>query len=101
MQFRAEFVRSHHCYEDLMLLTWLEDGRDTDCRADSLSEEYLPILSSQAGHHDTKDMQKTAAKNQPARPKLVVKNANNGTHAHHEEDLERRDPGDRAIRIIP
>jgi hypothetical protein len=40
--------------------TWLEDCRYTKGRTNPLSKKDLIVFGTQTGHHDTKDMQKTA-----------------------------------------
>lgn len=83
-----------------MRRTWLEDGGDTNGRADTLRQQDLVVLGAQAGHHDTEDVENAADEDEPPRTVLVVESSNDGPHAHHEEDLQRRDPRDRAGVIV-
>lgn len=76
------------------VLTRLEDGRDANGGADTLSKEDLPVLGCQTGHHDAEDMEETTDEDKPSRAKVVVESADDRPHSHHEKDLERGDPCD-------
>lgn len=54
----------------------LEDGGDTNGRADSLGEEDLVVLGCEGGHHEAEHVENCAAENEPSRAVVVVECAN-------------------------
>jgi hypothetical protein len=60
-------------------LTRLDNGRDSNGRADSLRQKDLIVLGADGGHHDAKDVEEGSHKDELARTISIVELSNNGT----------------------
>lgn len=82
------------------VFTRLEDGRNSQGRADALREKDLVVLAAERSHHQAEDVEKSPDPDEVSRAVVVIGHSDDRTHAHHDEDLQRRDPRDGAGRVV-
>lgn len=81
-------------------LTWLEDEGDANGRANALRQQNLIVPSAKGRHHQPEDVEEAAEEDEVTGAKVVMEGADDGPHGVHEEDLQRRDPGDCARGVV-